>query len=84
MSNTITCRINERQNGFEGTVSIEGVRSTKLVRSSDGSSVYTTRSGVTQAAKMLASRLSMELEFDDRTKSKKSKSSQMTVESASF
>jgi len=63
----INCRISKRQQGFEGTVSIPGLRSTKLLRSSDNTSFYTTRSGVVQSAKAIANRFGMGLKINNQT-----------------
>lgn len=39
---------------YEGTVSVPGLRPTKLVRKSDGSTTFSNRSAVTTAAKTLS------------------------------
>jgi hypothetical protein len=61
MSNELTVKVTEREKDgsqwFEATVSIEGLRPTKLARKSDGSTKFTTRSSVTSAAKRLATTL---------------------------
>jgi hypothetical protein len=44
----------DRSQWFEATVSIEGLRPTKLARKSDGCTKFTTRSAVSGAARRLA------------------------------
>jgi len=54
-------KVASRQSGeeqwFEGTVSIAGLKPTKLARKSDGSTRFTTRSSLTGAANNLAKAL---------------------------
>lgn len=54
-------KISERQEGtetwYEGTVSICGLKPTKLARKSDGSTRFATRSSLTGAARTLATSL---------------------------
>ncbi len=61
MSSELTVKVSEKakndEKWFEATVSIDGLRPTKLARKSDGSTKFTTRSSVTSAAKRLATTL---------------------------
>lgn len=76
------CKISKRGEGFVGTITIPGLAPTRLVRSSDGTSVYATRSGVTQSARAIADKLGLECKFDDmatsKSKSKTQKTSKMS------
>jgi hypothetical protein len=61
MSNTLSVRLSSRksgdQNWYEGTVSITGLKPTKLARRSDGSTQFPTKSAVSGAARNLAKSL---------------------------
>lgn len=61
MSNTLSVKVTSRKNGedstYEGTVSIVGLKPTKLVRKADGSTQYPTKSAVSGAARNLAKAL---------------------------
>lgn len=50
---------------WQGTVNFPGIRSTKLVKSSDGTSQFATRSAVNSAARSLAKKLNLEVVFDE-------------------
>ena len=52
----VTSRKAEGQEWWEATVSLDGAKPTKLTRKSDGSTRYTSRSVVPQAAKRFAER----------------------------
>ena len=61
MSNTLSVRLAARKSGteswFEGTVSIAGLKPTKLARRVDGSTQFPTKSAVSGAARNLAKSL---------------------------
>lgn len=61
MSNTLSVRVTNRKSDvgdyFEGTVSIAGLKPTKLARRSDGSTQFPTKSAVSSAARSLAKSL---------------------------
>ncbi len=58
MSNTANLKVSESLGSYEGTLSITGLRPTKLVKS-DGKTSYATRSAVTQAAQAVARKLNL-------------------------
>lgn len=72
MKNTLSVRITESKNGgFEGTVSISGLKPTKLARKLDGKTNFPTKSSVGGAARNLAKSLGfIDVEIDDITKKK--------------
>lgn len=61
MSNTLSVKVATRKDEsgewYEGTVSIVGLKPTKLARKSDGSTKFTSRSAVSGAARNLAKAL---------------------------
>jgi hypothetical protein len=61
MSNTLSVRVTNRKTEagewYEGTVSIAGLKPTKLARKADGSTQFPTKSSVTGAARSLAKSL---------------------------
>lgn len=61
MSNTLSVKVSTRktgdQNWYEGTVSIAGLKPTKLARRSDGSTQFPTKSALSGAARNLAKAL---------------------------
>jgi len=61
MSNTLSVRLSSRKTAegdvYEGTVSIAGLKPTKLVRRADGSTQFPTRSAVAGSARNLAKSL---------------------------
>jgi len=61
MSNTLSVRVASRKSEtgewYEGTVSITGLKPTKLARRSDGSTQFPTKSAVSGAARNLAKSL---------------------------
>lgn len=61
MSNTLSVKLASRKSGeaswYEGTVSIAGLKPTKLARRSDGSTQFPTKSAVSGAARNLAKSL---------------------------
>lgn len=59
----VTSRTVEGQKVFEGTVTLPGVKPTKLVKKSDQSTRFSTRSAVVSAAKGLARTLGVTLEL---------------------
>lgn len=81
MSNTLTVRLStkkrtvtegtEPENYFEGTVTIAGLKPTKLARKSDGSTQFPTKAAVSGAARNLAKSLGFaDVEVADATASK--------------
>lgn len=60
MSNALEVKVTSRKNTegewWEGTVSLEGTKPTKLARKSDGSTQFTSRSAVQGAARRFAER----------------------------
>lgn len=73
MSNTLSVKVANRTSGgeewYEGTVSISGLKPTKLARKSDGSTRFPTRSAVTGAARNLAKALGFsDVEVNDGSK----------------
>ena len=54
LSVRLTSRKTETETYFEGTVSIQGLRPTKLARRADGSTQFSTKSAVSGAARNLA------------------------------
>ena len=74
MSNTLSVKVSGRvENGsswWEGTVSIAGLKPTKLSRKSDGSTRFTSRSALVGAARNLAKSLGFsDVDMNDGTKS---------------
>ena len=74
--NTMTVRVANRKTEsgqyFEGTVSIAGLKPTKLARRSDGSTQFPTRAAVTTAAKALAKSIGYsDVSIEDSSKSTK-------------
>lgn len=61
MSNTLSVKVSTRKDEsgewYEGTVSITGLKPTKLARKSDGSTKFTSKSAVSGAARNLAKSL---------------------------
>jgi hypothetical protein len=82
MSNTLSVKVASRSsNGeewYEGTVSIAGLKPTKLARKSDGSTRFPTRSAVGGAARNLAKALG----FSDVDLNDGSKATASTVKKA--
>lgn len=73
MSNTLTVQLSSRKNEageyFEGTVSIVGLKPTKLARRSDGSTQFPNKSAVSSAARNLAKALGFtDVDVNDTTK----------------
>jgi len=57
---TVSKRKQDGEEYYEGTVQISGVRPTKLVKKSDSTTRFSTRSAVTTSAKTLAKKLGFE------------------------
>lgn len=72
MKNTLSVIITEsKSGGFEGTVSITGLKPTKLARKIDGKTNFPTKSSVGGAARNLARSLGFtDIEINDTTKKK--------------
>lgn len=72
MKNTLSVTITDSKNGgFEGTVSIIGLKPTKLARKLDGKTNFPTKSSVGGAARNLAKSLGFsDVEVNDNTKKK--------------
>lgn len=73
MSNTLSVRVSNRKSEtgdyYEGTVSIVGLKPTKLARRSDGSTQFPTKSSVNGAARNLAKSLGFtDIDVSDATK----------------
>lgn len=73
MSNTLSVRVASRKTEtgewFEGTVSIAGLKPTKLARRSDGSTQFPTKSAVSGAARNLAKSLGFtDVDVNDSSK----------------
>lgn len=71
--NKLTVKVKSKGNGWEGSVSVPGLQSTKLVRK-DGQSVFGTRSALNTVARALATRLQSELVYDEPVKKAAKKS----------
>ncbi len=60
MSNALEVKVISRKSGesewYEGTVSLDGAKATKLARKSDGSTQFTSKSAVQGAARRFAER----------------------------
>ena len=69
MKNTLSVKITSSKNGgFEGTVSIMGLRPTKLARKIDGKTSFPTKASVSGAARNLAKSLGfsdIELKYEN-------------------
>jgi hypothetical protein len=78
-NNTLSVKVSSRTNdqgetSFEGTVSIQGLKPTKLVKKSDGASQFPTKSALSGAARNLAKSLGFsDVEMSDNS-SKSAKS----------
>jgi len=93
MSNALEVKVTSRKSGseewWEGTISLEGVKPTKLARKSDGSTHFTSRSAVQGAARRFADRYGYsDVDFGEAEKpalkkaaKKSNKSSKATVSS---
>lgn len=73
MSNTLPVRVSIKKSDsvewYEGTISIEGVKPTKLVRPTDGSVKFPTKSAVSCQAKKFAKSLGFnDVDIQDTTK----------------
>ena len=73
MSNTLSVKVSSRKSDagdyYEGTVSIAGLKPTKLARRSDGSTQFPTKSAVSGAARNLAKSLGFtDVDVSDTTK----------------
>lgn len=79
----LLCTVRKSGTGYEGTVCIPGLKSTKLVKR-DSSSVYANRNGVISGAKALADRLNLTLEVSDTGSGSAKKSSLVPAMSDSF
>lgn len=80
MSNTLQVKVSPKKSGtdewYEGTVSISGLKPTKLARKSDGSTRFTSRSAVSGAARNLAKSLGFtDVDFGETTSKKAAKKS---------
>ena len=73
MSNTLSVKVSSRKTAtsswYEGTVSINGLRPTKLARRADGSTQFPTKSALSGAARNLAKSLGYsDVEVNDGSK----------------
>lgn len=78
MSNTLQVRVTSRksatENWFEGTVSIAGLKPTKLSRKSDGSTQFSSRSALSGAARNVAKSLGYsDVDFGEQAAAKTAK-----------
>jgi len=76
MKNTLSVKItNAKNGGFEGTVSIAGLKPTKLARKLDGRTDFPTKSSIGGAARNIAKSLGFtDIELSDETKATVTKS----------
>lgn len=84
MSNTLSVTVSSRKSDagdyYEGTVSIVGLKPTKLARRSDGSTQFPTKSAVSGAARNLAKSLGFAaVDVSDATAVKKVAAKKATV-----
>jgi hypothetical protein len=71
--NRLTVKVKAKGNGWEGSVSVPGLQTTKLIRK-DGQSVFGTRSALNTVARALATRLASEVVYDEPVKKAAKKS----------
>lgn len=86
-NNTLSVRLASRKTEageyFEGTVSIAGLKPTKLARRSDGSTQFPTRSAVSGAARNLAKSLGFaDVEVNDASKPVKAQAAKAKAKTA--
>lgn len=85
-TNELQVKVSERQEGtetwYEGTVSICGLKPTKLARKSDGSTRFATRSSLTGAARTLATSLGYQGVASEQPKRVAAKKSATSTKSA--
>lgn len=87
MSNTLSVRVASRKSDtgdyFEGTVSIAGLKPTKLARRSDGSTQFPTKSAVSGAARNLAKALGFtDVDVSDSSKTAATPAAATTLKKA--
>lgn len=75
MSNALSVKVSSRKNDgqefWEGSVTLDGVKATKLARKSDGSTRFTSKSAVQGAAKRFADRYGYsDVDFGEKTEAK--------------
>ena len=84
MSNTLSVKVSSRKTDagdyYEGTVSIVGLKPTKLARRSDGSTQFPTKSAVSGAARNLAKSLGFtDVDVSDTTTAVKAAAKKSSV-----
>jgi len=62
MSNKLTVNVKQNKAGYEGTVQLPGLKSTKLVRK-DGSTTFTSSSAVKTVARSVGTNLGLEVSY---------------------
>jgi hypothetical protein len=62
MSNKLTVNVKQNKTGYEGTVQLPGLKSTKLVRK-DGSTTFPSSSAVKTVARSVGSNLGLEVSY---------------------
>jgi hypothetical protein len=80
MNNSLKVKVKSKtttdgQETWEGTVTVPGLKPSKLVRKADGKTEFSSRSAVNQAAKNLGKSLGFEVAFDAPAAKKAAKKS---------
>lgn len=70
MSESLSLKVSEAGSGYEGTVTLSGLRPTKLLKG-DGKTVYASRAAVTNAGAVLARRLGLTVQVPTVAANKK-------------
>lgn len=86
MSNTPTVTVREKKVagtsvGFEGTVSLQGLKNTKLTRK-DGTTVFSTKSALSASVRSLKKRTGLDFETVSPTATKKAAKKSSTKKSS--
>jgi hypothetical protein len=89
MSNTLSVRVashkTETGEWYEGTVSIAGLKPTKLARRSDGSTQFPTKSAVSGAARNLAKSLGFtDVDVNDTSKTTLKKAAKKSAKKTAY
>jgi hypothetical protein len=83
---TLKVKVSEKNSNnekwYEGTVSIAGLKPTKLARKSDGNTKFTSRSAATGAAKKLAESMGYTVDFEEAAQAKKTPAKKAAKKSA--
>lgn len=67
MSNSLVVSVAAKGEGFVGTVSLPGLKPTKLARK-DGETVFGTRGALNTVARSVAKRLALEVQYEEPVK----------------